>query len=195
MKLIDNNLKSFYVNGRLPQWAIWSFAAVLFCLAWYIVAIWARHAALAELSKYTDTWDDAGILEQETNYTCVPASMVMLLKDQGIDTTTYDAAVATGTDIRGTGGSGIIRAGKQFGFTVEHVHIGFYEFKDRGLPGIVIFRSKGIRHAAYVLPLTDVGYIQVKDPVQGLLHFGKGGADEYFEKSTWDVFLFNANPI
>jgi len=190
MKLIDNNLRSFYVKGKLPQWAIWLFAAVLFCIAWYLVSVCARAAALAELKKHTDHWDDSGILNQETSYTCVPASMTMLMKDQGIDTTTYDMAVATGTDIRGTDGGGIVRGGREYGFEVEHIKLGFDEFMERDLPGIVIFSYKKIRHAAYILPMRDVGYIQVKDSIQGLLHFEKDGANDYFESEEWDVYLF-----
>jgi len=190
MKLIDNNLKSFYVKGRLPQWAIWLIAALLFCLAWLAVSVLSRQAALTELAKHTDNWDDSGILEQETPYTCVPAAMTMLLEEQGIDTTTYEMAVCTGTDTRGTDGGGVIRGGRQFGFNVEHVKLGFDEFMERGLPGIIIFRYKGIRHAAYILPMNDVGYIQVKDSIQGLLNFEKDGADNYFKSPEWDVYLF-----
>ncbi len=190
MKLIDNSLKSFYVKGKLPQWAIWMIGVALFAAAWFGVAVWARASALNALSKHIDNWDDSGILEQETSYTCVPASIVMLLKDHGIDTTTYEIAVISGTDTRGTGGNGIIKTGEHFRFNVTHEHLAFDEFFERGLPAIVIFRYKGIRHAAYVSPMPDVGYIEVKDSIQGLLHFKKEGADDYFGGEKWDVYLF-----
>ena len=190
MKLIDNNLKSFQVTGRLPQWAIWLIAVALFGLTWLGVGVWARAAAMRDLATHTDHWDDSGILQQETNYTCVPASIVMLLKDAGIDSTTYEAATVAGTDIRGTDGGGIIQAGEHFGFDVIHERMDFDEFMARGLPAIVILKYNGIPHAAYVLPIEEMGAVEVKDPIQGLLHFYKDGADEYFGMERWDVYLF-----
>jgi len=191
MRLIDNSLKSFYIRGRLPQWAVWSIAAALFALAWLGVSVWARAAALRDLAQHTDHWNPDGILQQETNYTCVPASIVMLLKDHGVDTTTLEVATISGTDVRGTSGGGIVETGRHFGFNVSHEFLDFDEFLSRGRPAVVVFRYNGIRHAAYVWPILSLGLIEVKDPVQGLLHFQKDGASEYFGRDRWDCYLFS----
>ncbi|HDS30527.1 MAG TPA: hypothetical protein ENN67_05720 [Firmicutes bacterium] len=190
MKLIDNSLPSFRVPGRLPQWLVWSIAICLFIASWIGVDIWARKTAMDDLAKHTDRWDEFGILQQETSYTCVPASIVMLLKSQGIDTTTYEVAKIAGTDIRGTGSSGIIRAGRHFGFSVNTRRMNFHEFYGAGLPAIIEFRHEGINHAAFVRPVSDVRMIEVTDPIQGLLYFKKKNADEYFGSEKWRCFLF-----
>ncbi len=191
MKLIDNSLKSFQVKGKLPQWAVWCIALALFGLAWLSVDVWARAAAMNDLAQYTDRWNPDGTLQQETNYTCVPASIVMLLKDQGVQTTTYEVATIAGTDIRGTSGSGIIKAGEKYGFEVLNKRMDFDEFFAGNLPAIVIFRYSGIRHAAYIKAMPEFGLIEVKDPIQGLLHFYKDGAADYFGGETWNCYLFS----
>lgn len=190
MKLIDNNLRSFYVKGKLPQWASWLIGIALFSLAWFAVSVWARHAALVDLAKYTDNWTPDGILQQETNYSCVPAALVMLLDDEGIDTTTLDVAGFAGTDIRGTSGGGVIKVGDRFGFDVIHQRMTFDKFLSQDLPAIIIFKYNGIRHAAYITRLTDLNLIRVKDSIQGLLIFQKDEADDYFEAENWDLYLF-----
>ncbi len=190
MKLIDNSLKSFRVAGRLPQWMVWGIAVALFFVAWSGVGIWARWSAMRELSAHTDKWSEDGVLEQETSYSCVPVSIVMLLRVAGISSTTFEVAKIAGTDIHGTAAGGIIRAGRHFGFDVERRIIGFDEFIEEGKPAIVEFRYRGIRHAALVTPVPDVGAIDVKDPVQGHLMFWKEGADDYFGSDRWVCFLF-----
>ena len=189
MKLIDNNLRSFQIKGRLPQWAYWVIAAALFGIAWLGVAIWARQAALKDLAGRQDSWTADGILEQTTNYTCVPSAIVMLLKDQGISTTTYEVAVLAGTDIRGTDGHGIIKAGEHFGFLVERKLMTSEEFLRASRPGIVAFRRTGTRHAAYVKP-ADPGLIEMKDSVDGLMLFDAQTANEWFGRRRWEVYLF-----
>ncbi len=190
MSIVDNNLKSFHVKGNLPQWAVWCIALVLFMAAWSGVSVWARATALRDLQKYEDQWGDDGILEQPTDYTCVPAAIVMLLTEQGFSPTLYEIADISGTDIRGTGGRGIIKTGEYFGFNVTHEHLTFDEFMETGLPAIIIFRYKQIRHAAYISQIKGYDLVRVKDSVQGLLHFERDGANDYFDGETLDCYLF-----
>jgi len=189
--LIDNKLKSFQVRGKLPQWAIWLIAVALFTLAWTGVGIWSRHTALTDLAKHTDSWEEGGVLFQPTDYSCVPASVAMLLRDFGIDITLLESATYCGTDTFGTSGSGIKRTGRRFGFDVTRVKMEFDEFLQDGRPGIILFRKGGTPHAAYIKPLVDEGLIEMKDPVQGLLWFEKLYADEYFGSERWEIYLFD----
>jgi hypothetical protein len=190
MKLIDNSLKSFQVKGRLPQWAYWLIGVIVFASGWYGVGRWARWVALNDLASNQDHWSADGVLEQDTDYTCVPASIVMLLKDKGIDTTTYDVAVVAGTDIFGTDGSGIIEAARHFGLHARREMMTFDDFMSAGLPGILEFRYKGTKHAAYILPVPQLDMMQMKDPVDGLLYFDKPTAAEHFGSDRWEVYLF-----
>ena len=167
MKLIDNSLPSFRVTGKLPQWAYWSIAAVFFALSWFGVNGWARAYALHDLSNRVDEWSDEGVLIQETNYTCVPSSLVMLLKNREINITTLDATRVAGTSFFGTDGSGIIKAGKHYGFDVHNRKIGAEELLSLNEEVIVIFRYKGIMHAAAVAPIADMGMFDVRDSVEG----------------------------
>jgi ABC-type bacteriocin/lantibiotic exporter with double-glycine peptidase domain len=168
----------------------WLIGIVLFWIAWTGVAIWARQAALEQLKGMKDNWVADGTLQQGTNFTCVPTSIVMLLKDENINTTTYDVAVVSDTDIRGTDGSGIVKAAEYFGFHTKKSKLTFEQFMDSNLPGILIFRRHGTRHAAYILPNVDPNMIQVKDPVDGLLFFSKAEAEDWFGSNEWEVYLF-----
>jgi hypothetical protein len=189
--LINNNLKSFQVPGRLPQWAYWVVAAVLFGIVWQCVGLWARWAALNDLKDRVDIWNQDGTLQQQTNYTCVPSAIVMLLKDYGIDTTTYDIAVISDTDIRGTSGSGIIATAKHFGFVPPYREIlTFDEFVAKQTPALIIFRRHGVRHAAYLKLTPDPLIIEVKDSVDGLLMFDISMANDWFGADKWDIYLF-----
>ena len=78
MKLIDNKLKSFQIKGRLPQSAYWIIMPLVFAIGWIGVGMWARSVALRDLKATPDQWTDDGILSEQTDYTCVPASIVML---------------------------------------------------------------------------------------------------------------------
>lgn len=190
MSIVDNSLKSFSVKSTLPQWILWCIAIVLFTSIWITVGAIARSSALRDLKDYRDTWTEDGILIQPTDYACVPAAIVMLLTEQGFSPTLYEIADLSGTDIRGTGSSGIIRAGNYFGFEVSHERVTFEQFMEMGSPGIIIFSSKGARHAAFISAIRDYNILRVKDPVQGLLHFEPDGANDYFEGDLWDCFIF-----
>ncbi|MFH1676659.1 MAG: cysteine peptidase family C39 domain-containing protein, partial [bacterium] len=176
MSLIDNKLKSFRVAGNIPQWLVWIIAVCLFGIVWTAVGMWARSTALRDLKLTPDRWDENGVLMQETNYTCVPVSIVMLLREYGVETNTYDVALVAGTDIFGTSGAGIIRAGRHFGFDVTDKKMTFMEFTENGESGIIQFRSNKIKHAAFIKPVSGSQMIEVKDPSQGLLFFDKDGA-------------------
>ena len=190
MRLLDNNLKSFQVVGKLPQWAYWVVGGILFYAAWTGVGIWARWSALNQLRDSKDSWTSDGILEQATDFTCVPSSIVMLLRDEGINTTTYEVAIVADTDIRGTDGSGIVKAAGHFGFHTRKSKLTFDQFMSSNLPGILIFRRHGTKHAAYILPSVDPGLMMAKDPVDGILYFSKDDANEWFGSDMWEVYLF-----
>lgn len=191
MKLIDNSLSSFRIKGNLPQWGYWTIALVLFCLAWLAVMQYARWLAIRDLALTGDSWSDDGVLIQTTNYTCVPAALVMLLKDFGINVSTKDIAKEAGTDIFGTSAAGIFRVGKKYGFKVIRQKMDFSRFADTRLPGIILFRSKGIKHAAYLKYNKEFGVLEVKDPVDGLLKLNEQDAIKHFGNQRWEVFLFD----
>ncbi|HEX9744690.1 MAG TPA: cysteine peptidase family C39 domain-containing protein [bacterium] len=191
MKLIDNDLKSFSVKGTLPQWAYWVIAAVFFAIAWTGVNMWARAFAMDQLSRLPDNWISEDILIQDTNYSCVPASMVMLLKSRGINTSTYEVARVSGTSFFGTGADGIIRGGRYFGFRVEKKKLGFEDVIAMDDELLVIFRYEGILHAAAVEPHRDFNTVYVRDSVEGLLVYDKEQAEDYFGSDKWTCYTFS----
>lgn len=190
MKLIDNKLQSFQVAGRIPQWIAWLIAGLLFVLAWFGVGYWARTFALNEISLTEDEWTSDGILVQETSYTCVPSSIVMLLSGRGVETNTLEVATLAGTDFFGTGSGGIFKAGRYFGFSVERKYISFNELFDLDSEVLVLFRRNGERHAATIKPVRELGVVDVRDPVQGRLYFTEEDANNYFGSEKWECYIF-----
>ncbi|MCX6645390.1 MAG: cysteine peptidase family C39 domain-containing protein, partial [bacterium] len=170
-------------------------ALVLFGCAWIGVGIFARSSAMNDLRDYQDSWTDDGILLQPNDYSCVPAAITMLLTEHGVRATLYEVADVAGTDIFGTEGSGVTKAGNHYGFNVNHENLTFDQFMQTGLPGIIIFKSKGDRHAAYISQDSQLNLLRVKDPVQGLLNFETDGANDYFEGSVWDCYIFSREPV
>jgi hypothetical protein len=190
VKIVNNKLKSFQIVGVLPQWAYWLIGGFLFWIAWTGVAIWARQSALNQLKDMRDNWVEDGTLQQSTDFSCVPTSIVMLLKDENINTTVYDVALVSDTDVRGTDGAGIVKAAEYFGFHTKKSRLTFEQFMGSNLPGILIFRRHGDKHAAYILPNVDPNTLEVKDPVDGLLYFTKAEAEDWFGSKEWEVYLF-----
>jgi ABC-type bacteriocin/lantibiotic exporter with double-glycine peptidase domain len=150
---------------------------------------------LRDLKQYQDIWTREGILNQPTDYSCVPAAITMLLTEQGFSPTLYEIAEMSGTDTRGTSGSGIIKSGKNYGFDVIHRRLTFDEFMGIGLPGIIMFKHQGLKHAAYISVVREFNLLRVKDSVQGLLHFERDGANEYFGGEIWDCYLFKRGTV
>lgn len=195
MSIVDNSLKSFYVKGKYPQWIAWSVAVFLFAGAWMGVGAVARSSAMRDLRLHQDQWTEDGILVQPTDYSCVPAAIVMLLTEQGFKPSLLEIAEITGTDLRGTNPWGISKAGNFYGFDVIHKRMTFEEFMASGSPAIAVFRYKGIRHAAYISQIREYNILRVKDPVQGLLHFEEDGANEYFDGDLWDCYIFEREVV
>jgi hypothetical protein len=188
--LVTRRYSSFKIAGKLPQWAYWIIALAVFAVGWFGVGLWARHIAIRDLSASNDVWSPDGVLVEETDYTCVPASIVMLLKDYGYVTTTYKVALTAGTDIFGTSGSGIIKVAHEYGFSVKRTKMGFDEFLAQYSPGIIEFRVKGGKHAAYIMPITGSDQMKMMDPVDGLMFLSKSDAESHFNSTSWDTYLF-----
>jgi predicted double-glycine peptidase len=175
---------------RIPAWVPLLLIALFFVLilggtrlgvrAWVVYRIWEQ----------LDNWNQDGVLIQTTKFSCVPCSIVMLLKDEGIEASAARVAWIAGTDLKGTAPEGIKRAGKYYGFDVRETEMGFEELMEANLPAIVEFWHEGILHAVYVRPDPRNGRLVIKNPSVGLVYTQRSDVQRHFGSDRWDVFLF-----
>jgi predicted double-glycine peptidase len=174
----------------LPAWANLLIFSVAFAGVYYATRTWLRVYAVNQVLIQDDKWSKDGVLMQTTRFTCVPASIVMLLKDQGIDSDTYEIVTLTKTNTEGTDPAEILAVGKHFGFSVITERMDFNRFMKRNLPAVVTFTWQNEFHAVYVRPDKEHNVLDVKDPSMGRLYFKEDQVKDYFGSDEWDCYLF-----
>jgi hypothetical protein len=148
--------------------------------------VWAFNRVMYQ----TDQWDKDGVLMQGTTFTCVPASVVMLLRDQGIFSSTLDVMGMCDTNTEGTDPASIPAIGENFGFTVTKRTLGFDDLMALNLPVVAMLTYRDMYHAVYVKPDQEKGWLDVKDPSMGRLYIAKNQAEEYFGSDKWECYVF-----
>ena len=183
-------------KGRLkrvavtPAIVVLILMAVIFAGVFFLTRKSLRFYAINKVLFQQDQWNKDGVLMQETRFTCVPASLVMLLKDKGITTDTFDITQLAGTNTEGTDCSVIPSIGEHFGFHVREETIGYDAIMAENLPSILTFTWQNMFHAVYAKPDKEHGWLEVKDPSVGLSTIDKKNWKEYFGTDEVDCFLF-----
>jgi len=174
----------------LPAWVALLLALIVFGLFFGLTRGWLRFSAVNQVLLQNEQWNSDGVLMQGTRFTCVPASLVMLLRDQGIYTTTLDVMEIAGTNTEGTDCSQIPKVADAFGFRVRQERLGFDALMSTDLPAIATFTYEGEFHAVYARPDRRHGWLVVKDPSVGLSTIDKNNMSEYFGVEELDCYLF-----
>jgi hypothetical protein len=164
----------------LPPIIGWLLAIAVFAAIFFLTRAWLRMYAVDQTLLQADRWNKDGVLMQGTKYTCVPASLVMLLKEQGISTDTYEMTERSGTNTEGTECGNIPKIGEHYGFKVTQKKLNYDNFMSTNLPAIVTFTWHDMFHAAYARVDKEKGYIVVKDPSVGLSTLDKKNWRKYF---------------
>jgi hypothetical protein len=183
-------------NGQVRK--VFGLPPVLGCLLVIIVFAgvfaltrgYLRILAVDQVLLQGENWNKDGVLMQGNKYTCVPASVVMLLKDEKVTTDTLEITELGGTNTEGTECGDIPKIGEHFGFNVRQERLGFDKFMETGLPAIISFKWQGTLHAVYAKPDRQNGWIVVKDPSVGLSTIDKKNMKEYFGTDEVDCYLF-----
>jgi ABC-type bacteriocin/lantibiotic exporter with double-glycine peptidase domain len=167
---------------------------IVFAGIFLLTRYWLRFYAVNTVLLQNENWNDDGVLMQSNRFTCVPASLVMLLKDSGASTTMLQITEMSGTNTEGTNPDDIIGIGSRFGFDVKKQMLDVDGLLNANLPAIVTFTWENSLHAVYVKPDQDEGWLVVKDPSMGLLHVNNQNALEYFGSAKVDAYLFDRKP-
>jgi len=190
MKIRPTKRARSQAPGKIPGWIPLVLVALFFVLVWVGTRLAVRGYVVWAIDRQGANWDSDGVLIQNTRFSCVPCSIVMLLKDQGVDAGAGEVAWISGTDTKGTSPEGIKTVGNYYGFIVEAKKMGFAELMEKNLPAVVEFTWEGTLHAVFVRPDRKNQYLVVKNPSRGLTFVYENGARQYFGSDTWDVFLF-----
>lgn len=175
---------------RIPSWVPLLLVGLFFAVILGGTRLGVRVYVICRIWEQLENWDKDEILIQSTKFSCVPCSIVMLLKDEGIEASAARVAWIAGTDLKGTTPGGIKRVGRYYGFEVRETEMGFDELMEANLPAIVEFRHEGILHAVYVRPDPENGRLIVKNPSVGLVYTQRSDVGRHFGSDWWDVFLF-----
>ena len=178
----------------LPPFLAFLLAVLVFAGILLLTRYWLRFYAVNTVLLQNENWNDDGVLMQSNRFTCVPASLVMLLKDSGIRTTMLEITEMSGTNTEGTDPDDIIGIGRHFGFDVRKQMLDVDGLMRADLPAIVTFTWENSLHAVYVKPDHRNGWLIVKDPSMGLLHVNNENALEYFGSDKVDAYLFDRQP-
>lgn len=171
--------RTFIVYGFKGQWKIWVLAPVLLAIIFWGTDYYFHLMALRDLKDKTDVIDINGVIIQTNEYACAPASLTMLMRDNGIDATQYDMAKAAYTGILGTWSRSIAVAGREYGFDVEVARLDFDQIIDKNLPMII----EEDEHVVYAVPDLAGRFLHVKDPSMGFALLDKVSFYEYFKPS------------
>ncbi len=190
MKIKSTRRPASRASGKIPGWIPLLLVALFFVLVWVGTRLAVRGYVVWTIDRQGANWDSDGVLVQNTRFSCVPCSIVMLLKDRGVDAGAGEVAWISGTDTKGTSPEGIKTVGNYYGFIVDEKKMGFAELMEKNLPAVVEYTWEGTLHAVYVRPDRKNQYLVVKNPARGLTYVYENGAGQYFGSDTWDVFLF-----
>ena len=192
-KLVDNQLTTFRIHSRYPQWLLWPLVFLFLCLVLYAMERYLHWWTLTEVLPEITEVDSFGVVHQSTDYTCVPAAMTTLLRQQGVDADQRKVADLLGTTIFGTYPWCIPPAGEAFGFTVRAERLTFRDLASSPDPILIYNKFKGSLHVTYVPPgrLSDKlasvifadapgPFLPVMDPVDGLVIMDHTGYERYF---------------
>ena len=175
---------------KISPWVPLGLIVIFGLVVWGGMRFGQRAMAVYDIWRKPMVWDADGILMQNTKWSCVPCSIVMILDDEGIESTTAEIAWISGTDLTGTASEGIIMAGNYYGFDVIETKMGFDELMDADTPAIVFFPWENYLHAVYVRPDRENNWLEVKNPAMGLYYTNKELVMNHFGSDYWDVFLF-----
>jgi hypothetical protein len=178
-------------DKKIPTWVPILLILLFFGLIWAATRYSVRGAAIYQIWRQGESWDEENVILQTTQFSCGPCAVAMLLKDDGFD----DISVAkiawiSGTDLKGTNPEGIIAAGEFYGYTVREEHLDFDGLIRENKPAILYFTDRGILHAVYVRPDPLNDRLIVKNSVLGLTFVYENGVTEYFNTDEWDVYIF-----
>jgi predicted double-glycine peptidase len=192
--MIDNQkkYKTFVVYGIRGQWKVWLIALVLLFAGFWTTDLYFHYMAMKDLKLTPEVIDKDGVIIQQTNYACAPASLAMLMKDQGIKVSVYEMAKAAYTGIFGTWSRSIPIAGRKYGFKVEVRYMDFEQIIDTNLPMIIEEKEYKQVHVVYAVPDLASRVLHVKDPSEGFSLLDKNTFYEYFpKKEKKKCFIFN----
>jgi hypothetical protein len=174
----------------LPPFFGFLLVVAVFAGIFAVTRYWLRFYAVNVVLLQDENWNDDGVLMQSNKFTCVPASVVMLLKEAGARTDTLAITEMCGTNTEGTNPDDIIAIGEHFGFDVRKENLDVGGLMDENLPAVVTFTWQDTLHAVYVKPDRRKGRLVVKDPSMGLLYVNGENAREYFGTDKVDAYIF-----
>ena len=204
--LIDNQLQTFVIKGRLPQWVAWPLV-LLFGLGVVLgVEQYLHYYTLTEVVPETTIVDNFGVVRQSTDFTCVPAAMTTLLIHQGDQVGQRDVTSRLGTTVFGTYPWRIAPAGRHFGYQVQKDRMTFQEILAAEDPMLIYNKFEEGLHVSYIPPgrlskrLTETilegrpgELLPVMDPTDGLILLDESGFAQYFDGAGEKV-IYRFNP-
>lgn len=193
VRLVDNQLTTFRIESRHPQWRLWLLLTTWLLLVMAGVERYLHWYTLnAIIPAYTEV-DAHGIVHQSTDFTCVPAALTTLLRQQGIKAEQREVTQRLGTTVFGTWPEMIPRAGRHYGFQVTRERLDFAALCAAEDPLLLHNRYAEGLHVNYIPPgrLTPQfaavlfpghpgPFLPVMDPVDGLVLLDQQGFAEYF---------------
>jgi len=189
--------RTFVLAGNIPRWKVFLIVIALLLVAFWGTDYYTYKLALDDLRYTPDLISKDGVIMQMTDYACAPASLAMLMREQGIVVTTYDMAKSAYTGIFGTWSRAIPIVGREYGFKVTEKWMDYNEIIDTNLPMIIIERDGSSVHAVYAVPDLASRILHVKDPSVGYSIFDERNFYMYFTprlKKNCFVFDTIKNP-
>ncbi|MCG3150996.1 MAG: hypothetical protein GEEBNDBF_00262 [bacterium] len=194
VKLVDNQLTTFRIESRHPQWRLWGMILVWLLLVMFGVERYLHWYTLTQvIPEYTEV-DEFGVVHQSTDFTCVPAAFTTLLRQQGVEAEQRSVTAALGTTVFGTYPWMIPRVGRQFGYQVTQEKLDFAALCATEDPLLLHNHFTEGFHVSYVPPgrlSPDLArrlfggksgpFLPVMDPVDGLVLMDEAGFVDYFD--------------
>ena len=125
--------KSFKLHGKVAWWKAVILVAIVVAVCYFGALETSHQVALGRIPR-VDVFDEHGLLEQETGYSCAPSAMAMVFRDEGVDASRYEIAVLSKTRITGTSEPGMRKAAEHFGYKMEIKEMDFGEIHKFGKP-------------------------------------------------------------
>lgn len=211
LKIIDNELTTFKIESRHPQWRLWTMATCWLLLVMFGVERYLHWYTITQVvPSYTEV-DEFGIVHQSTDFTCVPAAFTTLLRQQGVEAEQREVTDLLGTTVFGTWPIMIPRVGKHYGYRVTHERLTFEELAASEEPMLLHNHFTEGFHVSYIPPgrmspkLAGTLFpnhpgplLPVMDPIDGLVLLDKKGFGAYFDggdaKEVYRFFATGQKP-